>query len=208
MQSYKGEIIMTRECPSCGAMVEEGQLFCPMCGTKMPTANIVNKNENKYLKDEIAKAEAYATAVLYSKSKIVFNEVNAAELNFLNIIEKFPSEPKAYVAYVNFATKYVDRVMNPRAGDDFVYFRDMAGYIEKSKQYLSKALSYSNDDIDGSLLQEISVLQSKLESYKLDKSIEEKNENKIKQNKKATIWGGIFIGLMILGFICWLLNYL
>ena len=204
MQSYKGEIIMTRECPSCGAMVEEGQLFCPMCGTKMPTANIVNKNENKYLKDEIAKAEAYATAVLYSKSKIVFNEVNAAELNFLNIIEKFPSEPKAYVAYVNFATKYVDRVMNPRAGDNVIYFNDLHGLIEKSELYLHKALDYANDDIDGTILQEISILQSKLESYKLDKSIEKKN----KKNKKATIWGGIFIGLMILGFICWLLNYL
>lgn len=193
---------MARECPSCGAMVEEGQLFCPMCGTKMSTANIANKNENKYLKDEIAKAEAYATAVLYSKSKIVFNEVNAAELNFLNIIEKFPSEPKAYVAYVNFVTKCVDRVMNPRAGDDVVYFNDLHGLIEKSELYLHKALDYANEDIDGTILQEISILQSKLESYKLDKSIEEKNE----KNKKATIWGGIFIGLMILGFICWLLT--
>lgn len=194
---------MTRECPSCGAMVEKGQLFCPMCGTKMPTANIANKNENKYLKEEIAKAEAYATAALYSKSKIVFNEVKTAESNFLNIIEKFPSEPKAYVAYVNFATKLVDRVMNPRAGDDVIYLKDLHGFIGTSELYLHKALDYANEDIDGVLLQEISILQSKLESYKLDKSIEEKNEENNKKNKKDTIWGGIIIGLMILGFILW-----
>ena len=29
---------MTRECPSCGNMVEDGQIFCPMCGTRMTYA--------------------------------------------------------------------------------------------------------------------------------------------------------------------------
>lgn len=62
---------------------------------------------------------------------------------------------------------------------------------------MRNSIDYANEDIDGTILQEISILQSKLESYKLDKSIEEKN----KKNKKATIWGGIIIGLIILGFI-------
>ena len=182
---------MTRECPSCGNMVENNQMFCPMCGTKIPVTNTINKNENKYLKDEIAKAEAYATAVLYTKSKIVFNEVNSAELNFLNIIEKFPSEPQAYIAYVNYIIKCLDRALTPKEGDAVIFFNDLQGVIEKCKLFLEKALRYTNEDIDGNLLQEISVLQSRLETFKLDDSFSNKNEENKKRAKKGSIIGGI-----------------
>ena len=37
---------MTRECPSCGNMVESGHEFCPMCGTKIPVTTTINKTEN------------------------------------------------------------------------------------------------------------------------------------------------------------------
>ena len=184
---------MTRECPSCGNMVESGQSFCPMCGSKLPLTNIISKNENKYLKDEIAKAEAYATAVLYTKSKIVFNEVNSAELNFLNIIEKFPSEPQAYIAYVNYIIKYLDRALTPKEGDAVIFFNDLQGVIEKCKLFLEKALRYTNEDIDGNLLQEISVLQSRLETFKLDDSFSNKNEENKKRAKKGSIIGGIVL---------------
>ena len=184
---------MTRECPSCGNMVESGQAYCPMCGSKLPLTNTISKNENKYLKDEIAKAEAYATAVLYTKSKIVFNEVNSAELNFLKIIEKFPSEPQAYIAYVNYIIKYLDRALTPKEGDDVVFFNDLQGLIEKCKLFLEKALRYANEDIDGNLLQEICVLQSRLETFKLDDSFSNKNEENKKRAKKGSIIGGIVL---------------
>ena len=112
---------MTRECPSCGNMVENNQMFCPMCGTKIPVTNTINKNENKYLKDEIAKAEAYATVVLYTNNRIVFKEISAAEVNFMNIIDKFPSSPESYIAYVNFTVKLIERILNRKQNDEYMY---------------------------------------------------------------------------------------
>lgn len=192
---------MTKECPSCGNMVEDDQVFCPMCGTRIALKTTTETKENKFLKDEIAKAEAYATTVLYAKSKIVFNEVNAAELNFLSIIDKFPSEPKAYIAYVNFATKYCERVLNSNEGDEVIYFKDLQGFIDKCKLFLSKAIIYADKELDGAMLQEISELQSKLETFKLDKTIEAQNQHNIKKSKSAKIFGIIFFIGMLLYFI-------
>ena len=128
-----------------------------------------------------------------NKSKIVFNEVNSAELNFLNIIEKFPSEPQAYIAYVNYIIKYLDRALTPKEGDAVIFFNDLQGVIEKCKLFLEKALRYTNEDIDGNLLQEISVLQSRLETFKLDDSFSNKNEENKKRAKKGSIIGGIVL---------------
>lgn len=186
----------TKECPSCGHMVEAGQAFCPMCGSKLNIVSEARKKENKFLKDEIAKAEAYASAVLYTKSKIVFNEVNSGELNFLNIIDKFPSEPEAYIAYVNYMTKYIDRVIHPKAGDGVVYFKDLQGLIDKCKMFLEKALNYSDTEINGNLLQEISRLQSCLETFKLDDTVEKSNQ----KNRKTSIWGTV--GIITLFAFC------
>ena len=191
----------TKECPSCGNIVEAGQAFCPMCGSKLHMVSETEKKENKYLKDEIAKAEAYASSVLYTKSKIVFNEVNSGELNFLAIIDKFPSEPEAYIAYVNYMTKYIDRVIHPQAGDAVVYFNDLQGMIDKCKLFLEKALNYSNTEINGSLLQEISRLQGCLDSFKLDETVEKTNQ----KNKNKAIWGTvgavILFALLIISFV-------
>lgn len=174
------------ECPSCGYILEAGQAFCPMCGTKVNIVSEAETRENKLLKDEIAKAEVYASTVLYTKSKIVISEVNTGELNFQNIIDKFPSEPEAYIAYVNYMTKYIERVMNPKGGDELTYFKDLQGIIDKCKLFLEKALNYA-DKIDGNQLQEISRLQSSLEAFKLDETVEKKNQ----RNKKVAIWGTV-----------------
>ena len=192
---------MAKECPSCGNIVDDGQLFCPMCGTKIHVIKSTNQKENKFLKDEIAKAETYATVVLYTKSKIVFKEVNTAEINFLNIIEKFPSEPEAYIAYVNFITQYIDRIVNPHKGDECIFFNDLKGLIEKCKSFLDKALRYANEDIDGNLLQEISKLQNRLDTFKLDDSVQRKSEKNKKSNK-------ILIGVIIVCIVIFIISQL
>ena len=193
---------MTRECPSCGNMVEDGQIFCPMCGTKIPVTNTINKNENKYLKDEIAKAEAYATAVLYTNSRIVFKEISAAEDNFVNIIDKFPSSPESYMAYVNFTVKLIERILNRKQNDDYIYLQDLQGSINKCNMFLNKALQYADNDISGNTLQEISRLQSHLDSFKLDETVVKQNE----KNKKIANRGvkAIIIGAIVVGLLCWL----
>ena len=193
---------MTRECPSCGNMVESGHEFCPMCGTKIPVTNTINKNENKYLKDEIAKAEAYATAVLYTNSRIVFKEISAAEDNFVNIIDKFPSSPESYMAYVNFTVKLIERILNRKQNDDYIYLQDLQGSINKCNMFLNKALQYADNDISGNTLQEISRLQSHLDSFKLDETVVKQNE----KNKKIANRGvkAIIIGVIVVGLLCWL----
>lgn len=192
---------MTRECPSCGNMVESGHEFCPMCGTKIPVTNTINKNENKYLKDEIAKAEAYATAVLYTNSRIVFKEISAAEDNFVNIIDKFPSSPESYMAYVNFTVKLIERILNRKQNDDYIYLQDLQGSINKCNMFLNKALQYADNDISGNTLQEISRLQSHLDSFKLDETVVKQNE----KNKKIANRGvkAIIIAAFVVGLLCW-----
>lgn len=192
---------MTRECPSCGNMVESGHEFCPMCGTKIPVTTTINKNENKYLKDEIAKAEAYATAVLYTNSRIVFKEISAAEDNFVNIIDKFPSSPESYMAYVNFTVKLIERILNRKQNDDYIYLQDLQGSINKCNMFLNKALQYADNDISGNTLQEISRLQSHLDSFKLDETVVKQNE----KNKKIANRGvkAIIIAAFVVGLLCW-----
>lgn len=193
---------MTRECPSCGNMVESGQAYCPMCGTKIPVTNTINKNENKYLKDEIAKAEAYATAVLYTNSRVVFKEISAAEDNFVNIIDKFPSSPESYMAYVNFTVKLIERILNRKQNDDYIYLQDLQGSINKCNMFLNKALQYADNDISGNTLQEISRLQSHLDSFKLDETVVKQNE----KNKKIANRGvkAIIIAAFVVGLLCWI----
>lgn len=193
---------MTRECPSCGNMVENNQMFCPMCGTKIPVTNTINKNENKYLKDEIAKAEAYATVVLYTNNRIVFKEISAAEVNFMNIIDKFPSSPESYIAYVNFTVKLIERILNRKQNDEYIYLQDLQSSINACNMFLNKALQYADNDISGNTLQEISRLQSHLDSFKLDETVVKQNE----KNKKIANRGvkAIIIGAIVVGLLCWL----
>ena len=193
---------MTRECPSCGNMVENNQMFCPMCGTKISVTNTINKNENKYLKDEIAKAEAYATVVLYTNNRIVFKEISAAEVNFMNIIDKFPSSPESYIAYVNFTVKLIERILNRKQNDEYIYLQDLQGSIKTCNMFLNKALQYADNDISGNTLQEISRLQSHLDSFKLDETVVKQNE----KNKKIANRGvkAIIIGAIVVGLLCWL----
>lgn len=98
--------------------------------------------------------------------------MNQGELNFIEIIDKFPSEAQSYIAYVNYMTKYIERVIHPKEGDEIIYFYDLSGMIEKCRMYLQKAIKYANNEVDGDLLQEVSYLERKLDNFRLDKSVE------------------------------------
>ena len=184
-----------KECPSCGATVDEKMAFCPACGSKITNIIQSKKKINAALENDLALAEAYASSILYTKSKIVFKEVNAGELNFLNIIDRYPTEPKVYIAYVNYMTKYIERVMNPNKGDETMYFKDINGMIEKCRVFLNNAAKY-NIDNDDDVIQEITRLQGCLESLKMNQpEIDAKN----RRNKTAAIWGTIiFVGIILI----------
>ena len=187
-----------KECPSCGYLVKDELSYCPVCGAKMGVLKPAPKR-NVFLEGDIARAEAYASTVLYTKNRINLKECNTAELTFLSIIDKYPSEPKAYVAYVNYMTKYIDRIMNPKKGDEKIYFKDLDGLIDKCIMFLDNASKYNQDESDDSLLQEISRLQSCLESLKMKQpQINAKN----KKNKNAYI---ITIVVFVFFFLLWLI---
>ncbi|MBR5191970.1 MAG: zinc ribbon domain-containing protein [Clostridia bacterium] len=193
----------TKECPNCGTVISPGQQFCPACGTRIvETKKTEIKNTNKYLDEAIARADTYASTVLYTKSKIVHTEVNQGELNFIEIIDKFPSETQSYIAYVNYMTKYIERVIHPKAGDEIIYFYDLSGMIEKCRMYLQKAIKYANNEVDGDLLQEVSNLERKLDNFRLDKSVEQKNVENKQAAKKGTVWAIVLIVIIVIGFLC------
>lgn len=190
---------MTKECPSCGNVVEAGQLYCPVCGTKINNVDQLKKSINSALENDLARAEVYASAVLYEKSTIKYEEVNQGELNFLNLIDKYPTEPKVYIAYVNYITKYIDHVFNIKSGDA-IYFNDINGLIGQCRSFLNNATKY-NIENDVKILQEISRLQGVLQSLKTNQS-EIIAENK--KNKKIATWGSIGV---IIFFILLILSW-
>ena len=77
---------MTKECPSCGNVVEAGQLYCPVCGTKINNVDQLKKSINSALENDLARAEVYASAVLYEKStkEVIVVEKNSEILNQIN----------------------------------------------------------------------------------------------------------------------------
>ena len=190
-----------KECPSCGAAVDEKMAFCPVCGSKINNISQTKKKANTALENDLARAEAYASSILYTKSKIVLKETDAGELNFLNIIDRYPSDPKVYIAYVNYITKYIERVMNPNKGDETIYFKDLNGLIGKCKAFLNNAAKY-NIENDDEIIQEISRLQGCLESLRMNQpEIDAKNRS----NKRTVIWSFVIVVGCIL---IWILSKL
>ena len=83
-----------------------------------------------------------------------------------------------------------------------MYLQDLQGSINMCNMFLNKALQYADNDISGNTLQEISRLQSHLDSFKLDETVVKQNE----KNKKIANRGvkAIIIGAIVVGLLCWL----
>ena len=202
---------MTRECPSCGNMVEDGQIFCPMCGTRMTYANQpTNKKVNKELEAllytvnsnaEVALSQNLGAGLIGQKN---YNNLLKLESAYMEIIQNFPTESKAYIAYVDYMIKYVLKInslTNVFATTQY-FIGDLDTIIKRCKDYLYKAKEFADDNELESILQLESVLSSKIESIANDKTITQKQE----KNKKITKWCWIGLGILFGGlFIIWII---
>lgn len=198
---------MTRECPSCGNMVESGQAFCPMCGTRMTYANQpTNKKVNKELESLLFTVNSNAEVALEKSifwSITNYNNLFDIENAYLEIIQKFPTEAKAYLAYVNYAIKLILKLHSLPATSNYCLQEKQYNILMKRcKDYLYKAKEFAEDNELASILQLESVLSSKMESIANDGEITQKQE----KNKKITKWCWIGLGILFGGlFIMWII---
>lgn len=198
---------MTRECPSCGNMVESGQAFCPMCGTRMTYANQpTNKKVNKELESLLFTVNSNAEVALEKSifwSITNYNNLFDIENAYLEIIQKFPTEAKAYLAYVNYAIKLILKLHSlPATSNYCLQEKQYNIFMKRCKDYLYKAKEFADDNELASILQLESVLSSKMESIANDGEITQKQE----KNKKITKWCWIGLGILFGGlFIMWII---
>ena len=174
---------MTRECPSCGNMVESGHEFCPMCGTRMTYANQpTNKKANKELESLLFTVNCNAEVALEKSifwSITNYNNLFDIENAYLEIIQKFPTEAKAYLAYVNYAIKLVLKLHSlPATSNYCLQEKQYNIFMKRCKDYLYKAKEFADDNELESILQLESILSSKIESIANDGTI---------------LFGGLFI---------------
>ena len=199
---------MTRECPSCGNMVEDGQIFCPMCGTRMTYTNqSTNKNVNKELESLLFTVNSNAEVALEKSifwSITNYNDLFTLESAYLEIIQKYPTEAKAYLAYVNYAIKLILKLHSlPATSNYCLQEKQYNVFMNRCKDYLSKAKEFADDNELESILQFESVLSSKIESIANDKTITQKQEKNKKITKWCAIGTGIFMGIL---FVIYLLS--
>lgn len=198
---------MTRECPSCGNMVEDGQIFCPMCGTRMTYTNqSTNKNVNKELESLLFTVNSNAEVALEKSifwSITNYNNLFTLESAYLEIIQKYPTEAKAYLAYVNYAIKLILKLHSLPATSNYCLQENQYNVLmQRCKDYLYKAKEFADDNELESILQLESILSSKIESIANDGTITQKQE----KNKKITKWCWIGLGILFGGlFIIWII---
>ena len=197
---------MTRECPSCGNMVEDGQIFCPMCGTRMTYTNqSTNKNVNKELESLLFTVNSNAEVALEKSifwSITNYNDLFTLESAYLEIIQKYPIEAKAYLAYVNYAIKLILKLHSlPATSNYCLQEKQYNVFMNRCKDYLSKAKEFADDNELESILQLESILSSKIESIANDKTITQKQEKNKKITKWCAIGTGIFMGILFVIYL-------
>lgn len=197
---------MTKECPSCGNMVEDGQIFCPMCGTRMTYTNqSTNKNVNKELESLLFPVNCNAEVALEKSifwSITNYNNLFDIESAYLEIIQKYPTEAKAYLAYVNYAIKLILKLHSLPATSNYCLQENQYNVLmQRCKDYLSKAKEFADVAELETILQTESLLSSKVESIKIDSSIKDKQQKSKKFNKWAWIFIVAFFGVLFLLYI-------
>lgn len=187
---------MNKECPSCGNIIKDGQLYCPACGTKIINKNVaVNKVVNSGLEACLFKVDSEAEIALVKNcGTSIWEEKNTKKLiqlenDYLEIIQKYPSESKAYIAYVDYMIKYVVKI-NSTPAYKGVYIENIDLIVNRCKNYLSKAKEFASEDELENILQLESLLSSKIEAIENDDTIKEKN-------KKSKIVWKVAMGIII-----------
>lgn len=197
---------MPKECPSCGNIIEDGQQFCPMCGTKIEN---INKSKNKKINKELesllftvnSNAEiALEKSIFWSITN--YNNLFAIENAYLEIIQNYPTEAKAYLAYVNYAIKLILKLHSLPATSNYCLQEDQYNILMgRCKDYLYKAKEFADETELETILQTESTLSSQIESINMDSSIKEKQQKSKKFNKGALIFLGVFFGVLFLLYI-------
>ena len=201
---------MTKECPSCGNIVENGQLFCPMCGTKLISGNSKQKKQpNQELESLLFTANANAEVALAKKlgagliGSNHFEDLKKLEEVYLEIIQRFPTEAKPYIAYTDYMIKFILKInslTNIFATTQY-FIGDLDLTTRRCKDYLQKAKQFADDDELEQILQLDSTLSSDIEAIANDKSIKSKQKKNQAIAKWCMIGVGILFGVLIIIWI-------
>lgn len=131
-----------------------------------------------------------------------YNNLFDIESAYLEIIQKFPTEAKAYLAYVNYAIKLILKLHSlPATSNYCLQEKQYNVFMNRCKDYLSKAKEFADDNELESILQLESILSSKIESIANDKTITQKQEKNKKITKWCAIGTGIFMGILFVIYL-------
>lgn len=202
----------TKECPNCGIMLNEDQAFCPACGTQIKVKSIKEKQYNKELESLLftvdSNAETYLAKNIGSGigGSMVYGKLKELEGAYLEIIRKFPTEPKVYMSYVDYMIKYVIKITSLTnvfvRTQYFITDMNMKNIVSRCRNYLNKAKQFASDDEIAQILQLDSQLTQKLESINLNTNIKKQQEKNQKSAKTAWIFTGVLFGGL---FLFWLI---
>lgn len=193
-----------KECPSCGAVITENVAFCPACGTKINTVTPETNISNTVFENVLARVETKAKSVL-NQSRIMKPHIDDCELEFSIITNAYPTEPKVYLAHVNFWVEMINRAISPQSqypeqkrGDYCI--NDFPGLIRQLDTYLDNATKYNKNN-DSEITQEIMRLKGYVESIKMNPSQLEKftvqNEKDVKFHRRLFLIS-LIVGLFVI----------
>ena len=202
----------TKECPNCGNMLNEDQAFCPACGTQIRVKSIKQKQYNKELESLLFNVDSNAEAYLAKNigsgigGSIVVGKLEEIESSYLEIIQKFPTEPKAYLSYVDYMIKFVRKITSLTnifvRTQYFITDVKMQNIVSRCRNYLNKAKQFASDDEIAKILQLDSELSQKLESINLNTNI------KKQQEKNQKVWNACWIFTGVLFLLCFLIAWI
>ncbi len=205
-----------KECPSCGSVIEDEQLYCPACGTKIEYAKpAAQKQVNRELESQLYVVNSQAEIALAKNlsaglaGKQVYANLTKLETSYMEIIQRFPIESKPYIAYVDYMIKFVLKILSLKSifTSSQYFIGDLNGIVARCKNYLAKAKEYADDGELEQILQLDSALTSQIEVIASDDSIVKKQEKNKKIQKWCFIGTAIFLGVLcILALICDALN--
>lgn len=197
---------MAKECPSCVNLVEDGQLFCPMCGTKLISGNSKQKKQpNQELESLLftinANAEVALTKSLFWSAKN-YNDLFTIESAYMELIQKFPTEARAYCAYANYAIDMVLKLDSIPVTSNFYLKEEQFNVIlKRCRTYLAKAKEFAYDNELEQILQLDSALSSKVECLAADERLKKRQVKNKKIMKGLIIVSVAFLAIMIVLWI-------
>lgn len=196
-----------KECPSCGSIIEDKVLICPACGKQLYAEVDKKRSINKELESLLFTVNTNAEACLAKSlgagpiGASNYEKLNKCEGAYLEIIQRFPTEPKAYLAYVDYMIKYVVKINSLTSvfATTQYFIGDVTTIVNRCRNYLEKAKEFASDEELVQVLTMESKLSQKIEAINADDSIKTKQE----KNKKIAKWCiiGTVLFFVIIGIL-------